>query len=89
MNAKRRKRLKTIVNSLWEMEAFLDQVCEQLQDIIDEEQAALDAIPEGLQESERAHEMEDYIDTMSLVLADLSGVLDGPAEELAEICENE
>lgn len=87
MNKARRKALKIIVNSLWEMDAIREKICEELQQIIDQEQTALDNMPEYLQTSEQGHEMEDYIDTMELALGDLISMMDGIADDLAEICE--
>lgn len=89
MNKARRKALKVIVNTLWEMDAIREQICEALHVIIDQEQRALDNMPEYLKESEQGHEMEDYIDTMELALGDLSSMMDGIADNLAEICEEE
>jgi archaellum component FlaC len=87
MNKARRTALKVIVNKLWEMDAIREQVCEALEQIIDQEHKAYDNMPEHLQESEQGHKIEDYIDTMELALGDLSIMMDGITDNLAEICE--
>ena len=71
MNAKRRKSLRVIIAKLEEMESLRQEIQEQLGEIIDEEQEALDNMPESLQESERGQKMQEYIDTMEGVLDDL------------------
>lgn len=77
-----------IVNTLWELDAIREQVCEELQKVLEEEQQAYENMPEYLQESEHGHKMEDCIDTMELALCDLTTMMDGITDSLAEICED-
>lgn len=88
MNKTKRKALKVIVNTLWELDAIREQVCEDLQKILEEEQQAFENMPESIRESEKGHEMEDYIDTMELALWDLINMMDGITDGLAEICQD-
>jgi hypothetical protein len=60
MNAERRKRL--------------DAVRAELRCIIDDEQSALDSLPENMQAGERADKMEETIETMEAALQDLEGI---------------
>lgn len=81
MNAQRRKALKAIIEQLEALDELRETIREQLSDIQDEEQAALDNMPESLQESERGQQMDDYIATMQdvtgeLDLIDVSGLID-------------
>ena len=69
-----------------ELESLRQEIQEQLGEIMGEEQEALDNMPECLQESERGQQMQEYIDTMESVLADLDILdLDGLMEQLSEI----
>lgn len=57
MNANRRKEIQRAVDMLEEAKSILEN-CR------DEEQDALDNMPESLQESERGQKMEEYIDQL-------------------------
>lgn len=57
MNANRRKEIQRAVDMLEEAKSILEY-CR------DEEQDALDNMPESLQESERGQKMEEYIDQL-------------------------
>ena len=66
----------------------LETVKEALQDVLNEEQEAYDNLPEGLQESDRGQQMQEYIDALEGVVDSL-GELDiedlyGTIEEIAE-----
>lgn len=71
MNKIRRKALRDIIKQLGELENLRSEIAERLEEIMDEEQEALDNLPDSLQESERGQQMQEYIDTMSSVLDDL------------------
>ena len=58
MNNARRKVLNSII-------ARLEDLQTDLQGVLDEEQGAYDALPEGLQASERGEAMETAIDNMA------------------------
>ena len=67
MNKNRRDKLKTIILALDEMIAKLNV-------IYDEEQFALDNIPENLQESLRAETMAEGLETLEEVIDDLDDI---------------
>lgn len=71
MNKIRRKALEAIITRLEELETLRSAIREELEEIMDEEQEALDNMPESLQDSERGQQMQEYIDAMSGVLDDL------------------
>ena len=71
MNAKRRKTLQDIVDRLGKLDELREEIREQLQDVLDEEQEALDNIPENLQGSDRAQQMLEYVDNMQDVIGEL------------------
>ncbi|MEJ5966277.1 hypothetical protein [Flavonifractor porci] len=88
MNRIRRKSLRTILGQMDELSTVLETVKEALQDVLNEEQEAYDNLPEGLQESDRGQQMQEYIDALEGVVDSL-GELDiedlyGTIEEIAE-----
>lgn len=88
MNRIRRKSLRTILGQMDELSTVLETVKEALQDVLNEEQEAYDNLPEGLQESGRGQQMQEYIDALEGVVDSL-GELDiedlyGTIEEIAE-----
>ena len=58
MNKSRRTKISNAVSKLMEAGEIIDSV-------LDEEQDAMDNIPENFQESERYSEMEDAVDILS------------------------
>ena len=88
MNRIRRKSLRIILGQMDELSTVLETVKEALQDVLNEEQEAYDNLPEGLQESDRGQQMQEYIDALEGVVDSL-GELDiedlyGTIEEIAE-----
>lgn len=88
MNRIRRKSLRAILGQMDELSTVLETVKEALQDVLNEEQEAYDNLPEGLQESDRGQQMQEYIDALEGVVDSL-GELDiedlyGTIEEIAE-----
>lgn len=57
MNRKRRKKISDII-------IILEACIDSLQNVMNEEQDALDNIPESLQYSDKGNLMEDAIDTL-------------------------
>lgn len=76
MNKDRRKRILTA----WHL---LDEADEILSQVLGEEEEALENMPEGLQNGERAERMQEYIDTLGDVsdkLQEIKDDLDGVAD---------
>ena len=71
MNTIRRKELADIVAMLEKLDALREECREQLAAVLDEEQEALDNLPESLQESERGEQMQEYVDIMKNVTGEL------------------
>lgn len=67
MNKERRERLSAV-------EFTIDNAIEQIQELIDEEQAAHDNLPESLMDSELEKTMEDAIDDMEELVGQLEVV---------------
>ena len=87
MNKIRRKELANIVTMLEELDALREEIRERLADVLDEEQEALDNLPESLQESERGEQMQEYIDTMENVTGELDLLdIEDLADQLRDIC---
>ena len=74
MNKIRRKELAGIMAKLETLDALRLEINEMLESVIDEEQEALDNLPESLQESERGEQMQEYIDAMTDVLDELENL---------------
>lgn len=88
MNATRRKALKAIVAKMEALESLRAEIQEQLGEVMDEEQEALDSLPESLQEAERGQQMQEYIDTMDGVNDELDCMgLNDLTDQLRNICE--
>lgn len=86
MNKIRRKELAHIVTMLEELDALREQIREQLAEIEDEEQEALDNMPESLQDGEKGQQMQEYIDTMENVTGELDLIdIEGLIDQLQEI----
>ena len=75
MNNNRRKTLKDIQKKL-------DEALSLLTLTQDEEQGALDNLPESLQDSDKGSDMQDNIDKMSEIVDALSEVIDQIGELL-------
>lgn len=69
MNKQRRNVLNDIAKKIYEL-LF------ELNVIKDEEQDALDNLPEGLQMSERGDQMQENIDNLESIISDLENVVD-------------
>ncbi len=84
MNKSRRKRLTSVVNSLEELsedtervkvETTLQESQEEVELIADEEQEAIDMLPENLQFSQRADDMNDNVFDLQDASAELETAL--------------
>lgn len=88
MNAKRRKELKAIITRLEALESLRQEIRDELYEILDQEQDALDSMPESLQEGERGQKMQEYIEIMDSVHDDLDCMeIDELTDQLREIAE--
>lgn len=88
MNAQRRKALKAVITKLEDMDSLRQEIKEELEDVMDEEQESFDNMPEGLQESDRGQQMQEYISTIEGVIDDLSNMdIDDLADQIREIAE--
>ncbi len=87
MNKIRRKELARIAAKLEELEALRLEIKDQLEAVRNEEQEALDNMPDSLQDSEKGQEMQEYIDAMESALDDLEEIdLDNVRDQLYDIC---
>jgi hypothetical protein len=68
MNKERRKALRVIMGHMEMIETLRQEARDMLSDVLDEEQEALENMPESLQESERGQQMQEYIEIMEEVL---------------------
>lgn len=68
MNKQRRQRLR-------EVNIFMNSLLTTIETIKDTEESAYDNMPENLQESSRAYEMEDNIDNLEDAIDSLSDAI--------------
>ena len=66
MNKERKERLA-------EVETTIEDAIDQIQYIVDEEQEAIDNLPDSLQDSQRVMSMYDAIDNMEGLITTLEG----------------
>ena len=64
INKARREKLHLMIDTL-------DKVVGALGNVLNEEQMALDNLPDGLADSERASKMDDAIDSMESAIAEI------------------
>lgn len=69
MNKERRSKLGSVIDTI-------SDAISELEEIRDEEQDALDALPESLQYSTKGETMQEYIDDIESVLDDITNVQD-------------
>lgn len=86
MNKIRRKELARIIEKLEALDALRAEIQEEIESVMDEEQEAFDNMPEGLQESERGEQMQEYIDAMQYAMDDLENFdIESIMDQLQEI----
>lgn len=86
MNDARRRKVRSVLAALDDLGCAILTIQEALSEIITEEQNALDNMPEYLQDSEKGHQMQDYIDSMECAMLDLEYIdLDSIRDQLQEV----
>ncbi len=68
-------------NKLSEAIGYLDNALQIISDVRDDEQDALDNIPENLQQSDRYSDMENAVDTMEEAIDDI-GIISDKLQEI-------
>lgn len=76
MNKNRRKAIESIIDNLMDLSS-------EIEGIINDEQDALDNIPESLQESERANTMRDAIEALEDANSSIQEVLSYLSDSMA------
>lgn len=71
MNNARREKVAEIAYRLEEVQAILNNICDQLEAVKAEEQEALNNMPESLQDSAKGCQMQEYIYTIGSVLNEI------------------
>ena len=86
MNKIRRKELANIVAKLEALDTLRCEIQEELETVMDEEQEALENMPESLQDGEKGQQMQEYIDTMEDVMSELENLdIESFMDQLQEI----
>lgn len=82
MNAQRRKALAALGDRMTDLQSQVSTLISDLQDVIDEEQGYLDAMPESLQEGEKGQKAQAAIDLMENLISELTNFTDLDAGDL-------
>ena len=69
MNAERRKRRDAIGE-------ILSAIISDIEELKDDEEGALENMPESLQESERGEKMREYVDSLEEIISELESQRD-------------
>lgn len=64
MNKARRDSLKLALGKIETLTAYIEEIKEDLQGVLDEEEEAYDNLPESIQGSERGEQMQEYIEAL-------------------------
>lgn len=73
MNKKQRKLVEVMITTL-------EDICRDVENIMEEEQEKLDNLPEGLAETEMADNISNAIDMLDEVIDNLDGAIDNLSE---------
>lgn len=65
MNNLRRKAIKAAIAKLEALQEDFNILKEEIENIMDEEQEAMDNVPESLQETDRYYAMEEAVDNLT------------------------
>lgn len=88
MNAKRRKSLGEICGYLRDLQAVKEKIGEALNMVMEEEQEAVDNMPESLREAERGQAMCENIEDMQFVIDELEAIdIEDLVSRLEDICD--
>ena len=64
MNKARRASLKLALSKIETLTAYIEEIKEDLQGVLDEEEEAYENLPDSLQGSERGEQMQEYIEAL-------------------------
>lgn len=64
MNKARRASLKLALSKIETLTAYIEEIKEDLQGVLDEEEEAYENLPESIQGSERGEQMQEYIEAL-------------------------
>lgn len=81
MNDKRRREIKKLMKKWEQVNSIAEEIRLDIETIRDEEQEAFDALPEGLQNAERAEHMIACVDAMDEVMSYMDDVVGKDWEE--------
>lgn len=82
MNNQRRKVINELFDKVCDVRSQLEEIQMTLSDIRDEEQEAMDCIPENLQGSERYEQAEEAVDNLDNAVYGLDDVISSLNEVL-------
>lgn len=82
MNKERRKALEKAIDVLTAAQEKLDYAKEIIDGVKDEEEEALDALPDGIRDGERGEAMQDNIDSLDEVASEIEIASDSVSEQI-------
>lgn len=74
MNNIRRKQITSILADVEKLQQQMDNLLERIEEVIEQEQDAIDNLPESLQDSERADVMACAVDNLDEARAEIEGI---------------
>lgn len=74
MNKQRRKQIDQIITRIEALQGLIEEVNSDIETIKDEEQEALENLPESLQEGEKGQTMQSAIDSLEEAYGELEGL---------------
>ena len=87
MNKERRKQLAEAVSVLNDAQQKLDYAKEIIDGVHDEEEDAMDALPDGIRDGERGEAMQENIDDLENVSSELETLSDSVQEQIDAVQE--
>lgn len=74
MNNTRRRKIASIMADVEKLQQQMDSLLERIEEVVEQEQDALDNLPESLQDSERAEAMACAVDNLDEARAEVEGI---------------
>ena len=71
MNKARRASLKLALSKIETLTAYIEEIKEDLQSVLDEEEEAYENLPESIQGSEKGEQMQEYIEALEAAIDSL------------------
>lgn len=74
MNNTRRRKIASIMADVEKLQQQMDSLLERIEEVVEQEQDALDNLPESLQDSERADAMAFAVENLDEARVEVEGI---------------